>query len=141
LAPINYETMGSLWIEIPFLRWMLAIIGASVVDITIVLVAFSDSSLLPITSVQPEINVGAVRPHKVHSVGAVRQECAALSAQYACTELQCGWSPSLDALYAAAQAGKSIKNSAASSKAGHVKNQHKPIAIDQSLLINKGEKP
>lgn len=82
----------------------------------------------------------AVRSHKKGSADAVREKCAALSAQYACTEAQCGWSTSVDALMEAARAGKNPKSAAASAKAGHVKNQHpKPIAIDQSLLIG-GEK-
>lgn len=82
----------------------------------------------------------AVRAHKKGSAGAVRQECAALSAQYACTVPQCGWNPSVDALVESARAGKSAKNSAASAKAGHMKNQHpRPIAIDQTLLIRNRE--
>lgn len=86
-------------------------------------------------------SAGAVRTHKKGSADAVRQECAALSAQYACTAAQCGWSPSVDALVEGARAGKNPKSAASSAKAGHVKNKHpKPIAIDQSLLIRK-DKP
>lgn len=65
-----------------------------------------------------------VRPYKKGSADAVRSECAALSTQYACTEPQCGWSPSVDALIASARAGKNPKTSAASAKAGHAKNKH-----------------
>lgn len=73
---------------------------------------------------------------KKRTADALRLECAALSAQYACTEPQCGWSASVDALIASAQKGKSARGSAASAKAGHTKNKHpKPIAIDPSLLI------
>ncbi len=72
------------------------------------------------------------------SADAVRAECVALSAQYACTDAQCGWIPSVDALVAAHGAGKSAKSAAASAKAGHVKNKHpRMIAIDKSLLINQ----
>jgi hypothetical protein len=84
---------------------------------------------------------GAVRSKPNRSADAVRIECAALSAQYACTEAQCGWSPSVDALIASASAGKSAKNSASSAKAGHMKNKHpKSIVIDQSLLIDPAKK-
>jgi Flp pilus assembly protein TadB len=76
-------------------------------------------------------SAGAVRTHKKRSADAgastaeaVRTQCGALSAQYACKEAQCGWSPSVDALIASAQAGKSAKSAAASAKAGHMKNRH-----------------
>ncbi len=46
LAPINYVTMGDLWASAPILRWTLAIIGASLVDVAISLVAFADGSLI-----------------------------------------------------------------------------------------------
>jgi hypothetical protein len=72
-----------------------------------------------------------VRPHKNRSADAVRQECAALSAQYACTEAQCGWSASVDALFASVRAGRNPRNSAASAKAGHMKNKHpKPMTVE-----------
>jgi hypothetical protein len=46
LAPINYKTMGDLWIEAPLARWTLAALSASVVDLAIALVAFSNGSLM-----------------------------------------------------------------------------------------------
>ncbi len=72
---------------------------------------------------------------------AVRTQCAALSAQYACKEPDCGWSPDVERLMKAVQEGRDPKPAAASAKAGHVKNQHKPIPLDRSLLIpNEKEK-
>jgi hypothetical protein len=47
LAPINYVTMGDLWARSSAVRWTLAIVSASVVDVAIVLLAFADGSLLP----------------------------------------------------------------------------------------------
>lgn len=47
LAPINFITMGTLWSNVVWLKWTLAIIGASAVDVTISLVAFADGSLMP----------------------------------------------------------------------------------------------
>lgn len=84
---------------------------------------------------------GAVRTNKNRSALALRDECAALSTQYACTQAHCGWVPDVDALIKSAQSGKSARSAAASAKAGHAKNKHpKPIAIDSSLLIGGGEK-
>lgn len=68
------------------------------------------------------------------SADAVRAQCAALSAQYACTEAQCGWSPSVDALIASAGAGKNAKSAAASAKAGHVKNNHRKKDLADALF-------
>lgn len=48
LAPINYSTMGTLWAAYPLLKWTLAAISASLVDIAIALVAFADGSLMPL---------------------------------------------------------------------------------------------
>lgn len=77
-----------------------------------------------------------VRQNKKRSADAVRHECAALARQYACTEPQCEWTPSVDALVESALAGKSAETSAKNSRAGHIKNNHyKPAAIDPSLLI------
>lgn len=47
LAPINYSTMGTLWAGFPMLKWTLAALSASLVDIAIALVAFADGSLMP----------------------------------------------------------------------------------------------
>lgn len=143
LAPINYKTMGDLWSESVTLRWVLAGISASLVDIAIALVAFSDGSLVSLGATQSEPTATESAPSaegsatkKKRTADALRSECAALSAQYACTEPPCVWSPSVDALIASAQKGKSARSAAASAKAGHMKNQHpKPILIDQSLLI------
>jgi len=72
----------------------------------------------------------------------VRQECAALSAQYACTEAQCGWSPSVDALSSSARAGKNPRSAAASAKAGHMKNKHPKGRLAEALFENATkEKP
>lgn len=71
------------------------------------------------------------------SASAVRSQCEQLATQYACTETQCDWSPSVDALVEIAESGKDPKRSASSAKAGHYKSQHKPIVVDQSLLLKK----
>jgi hypothetical protein len=86
------------------------------------------------------LSASAVRTHKKGSADAVRVECAALSAQYACTEAQCGWSPSVDALIARAGAGKSAKSSAASAMAGHKKNKHPKKALADVLFEGAKEK-
>jgi len=70
----------------------------------------------------------------------VRNECAALVAQYACKEPQCGWSPSADALIASAQDGKSARSAAASAKAGHVKNKHPKPALADALFAQAKDK-
>lgn len=117
-----------------------------VADLAIVLAgAVSGKGLIALTeqpSTQAQATTGAGAPSaegsaqkKKRTADALRAQCAALVTQYACTEPQCGWTPSLDALIASAQSGKNPKNSASSAKAGHFKNQHKPIQIDQSLLI------
>jgi len=81
-------------------------------------------------------NVRGSAQQEKRTAEALRAECTALQAKYACTIPNCGWSPSVDALIKSAQDGKSPKTAAASAKAGHVKNKHpKPIVIDQSLLI------
>ncbi len=54
LAPINYKTMGSLWSEVPGVKLLLAVISASLVDIAISLVAFSDRALLSESASQSE---------------------------------------------------------------------------------------
>lgn len=51
LAPINYKTMGGLWNEFPFVKLMLSIISASLVDIAISLVAFADGSLMSVGAI------------------------------------------------------------------------------------------
>jgi hypothetical protein len=73
---------------------------------------------------QSKRSAGAGAPSADAVRAQVREECAALSAQYACTEAECGWSPSVDALVAAHGAGKSARGAAASAKAGHAKNRH-----------------
>jgi len=70
------------------------------------------------------------------SADALRAEGAGFSAQYACKEPQCGWSPSVDALVASAQAGKSARGAAASSKAGHMKNRHPKQSLVVELFSN-----
>lgn len=77
---------------------------------------------------QGKRTAGAPAPSADAVRAQVRDECAALAAQYACTEPQCGWSPSVDALMKAQSAGKNPKSAAASAKAGHVKNRHKTLA-------------
>ncbi len=112
------------------------------------LIALSDASTSLSTQSEASAEGSAssaqgVRPHKKGSASAVRSECAALSAQYACTEAQCGWSPSVDALMEAARAGKNPKSAASSAKAGHAKNNHpkKPLAVGLfAEAVSKTEK-
>jgi hypothetical protein len=124
----------------PRILWSLA--WPLVADLAIVLAgAVSGKGLIALsepTAAQSETsadgsapNADAVRKNKKRSADAVREECAALSAQYACTEPECGWSPDVDALIESARAGKSARSSAASAKAGHAKNKHpKPILAE-----------
>lgn len=151
VAPVIYYSLPDTFLGSGWLRASWAIGWALAADLAIVLAGAVSGrglvALLDAGSAQSDARAQesaptakAVRAHKNGSADAVREKCAALSAQYACTEAQCGWSPSVDALVEGARAGKNPKNAAASAKAGHVKNQHpKPIAIDQSLLIG-GEK-
>lgn len=51
LAPINFKTMGGFWSELWPVKLGLAVISASVVDIAIALVAFSDGSLISLGAI------------------------------------------------------------------------------------------
>lgn len=82
----------------------------------------------------------AVRRKSKRTTDAVRDECAALVAQYACKEPQCGWSPSADALIASVQEGKSARSAAASAKAGHIKNKHPKPALADALFSQAKDK-
>jgi hypothetical protein len=150
VAPVIYYSLPETFLGGGILRASWAIGWALAADLAIVLAgaAVSGKGLIALSDAgTAQSDAGAqesaptavaVPAHKKRSADAVREKCAALSAQYACKEAQCGWSPSVDALVEGARAGKNPKNAAASAKAGHVKNQHpKPIAIDQSLLIHK----
>lgn len=150
VSPVIFYSLPDAFLGVWWLRALWSVAWPLVADLAIVLAgAVSGKGLIALsepTAAQSETSAAqgapsapAVRTHKKGSADAVRLECAALSAQYACTEPQCGWSPSVDALIASAQKGKSAKSAAASAKAGHVKNQHKPILIDQSLLIKNRE--
>jgi hypothetical protein len=153
VAPVIFYSLPSTFLGVWWMRALYAVAYPLVADMAIVAMgAVSGKALISLsepTAAQSEASAegsapsaSAVRKNKKGSADAVRLECAALSAQYACTEPQCGWSPSVDALIASAGAGKSAKSAAASAKAGHAKNKHpKPIQIDQSLLIHRdGEK-
>lgn len=100
------------------------------------LIALSEPSAAQSESSADGGAVGAseVRPHKKRTADVVRQECVALSAHYACTETECGWSPSVDALVEAARAGKSPRSAAASAKAGHAKNKHPKGKLAEALF-------
>ena len=154
VAPVIFYSLPSTFLGVWWLRALYALAYPLVADMAIVAMgAVSGKALIALSepsAAHSEVSAGAgapgtsaVRKNKKGSAGAgapsadaVRTECAALSAQYACTEPQCGWSPSVDALIASAGAGKSAKSAAASAKAGHAKNKHpRRIAIDQSLLI------
>lgn len=149
VAPVIYYSLPDTFLGGGWLRASWAIGWALAADLAIVLagavsgkglVALSDAGAAQSDAGAQESapTAKAVRAHKKGSADAVLEKCAALSAQYACTEPQCGWSPSVDALAEGARAGKNPKSAAASAKAGHVKNQHpKPILFDQSLLIHK----
>lgn len=150
VAPVIYYSLPADFLGGGIFRALWALAYPLVADLAIVLAgSVTGKGLVALSEEKPATaaqsgegadgsapTAGAVRGQKKRSADALRDECGALSAQYACTEAQCGWSPSVDALMESARAGKSAKNSAASAKAGHMKNQHpKPIAIDQSLLL------
>lgn len=149
VSPVVFYSLPETFLGVWWLRALWSIAWPLVADLAIVLAgAVSGKGLIALSEeVTAQSAAGAegsaptapaVRAHKKGSADAVRTECAALSALYACIEPQCGWSPSVDALVESARAGKNPKNSAASAKAGHMKNKHpKPIQIDQSLLIKK----
>lgn len=140
VAPVIYYSLPDTFLGGGWLRASWAIGWALAADLAIVLAgAVSGKGLIALSDAgTAQSDAGAQK--SAPTAKAVREKCAALSAQYACTEPQCGWSPSVDALVEGARAGKNPKNAAASAKAGHVKNQHpKPIVLDQSLLIG-GEK-
>lgn len=150
VSPVIYYNLPETFLGVWWLRALWSIAWPLVADLAIVLAgAVNGKGLIALSEDTAQSSAGAdestptatvVRPQKKRSAPAVREECAALSAQYACTEPQCGWSPSVDALVEVAGAGKSAKSSAASSKAGHMKNQHpKLIEIDQSLLMPNRE--
>lgn len=149
VAPVVFYSLPATFLGVWWLRAIYATAYPLVADMAIVAMgAVSGKGLIALTeptAVQTgagadgsAAGTGGVRGHKKRTADVVRNECGALAAQYACTEAQCGWSPSVDALIASAQAGKSAKGAAASAKAGHVKNKHpKSVRIDQSLLISK----
>jgi len=149
VSPVIFYSLPETFLSVWWLRALWSIAWPLVADLAIVLagavsgkglIALSDEGAAQSSAGTEESGQTAttVRPHKKGSADVVRTECAALSAQYACTAPQCGWSPSVDALVESAHAGKNPKNSASSAKAGHMKNNHpKPIAIDESLLIKK----
>lgn len=151
VAPVVFYRLPETFLGVWWLRALYAVAYPLVADMAIVamgavsgkgLIALSEPTLRQAQG-DTAAQSGAMRKGARRSADAVREECGALSAQYACTQAQCGWSPSVDALVASARAGKSAKSAAASAKAGHVKNAHpKPIAIDTSLLVgyNKGDK-
>lgn len=137
VSPVVFYSLPETFLSIP-LRWAWAIAWPMTADLAIVLAgAVSGKGLIALSEPaaaqsatsadEGAPSADAVRTHKKRSADAVRQECAALSAQYACTEAQCGWSPSVDALVASAQAGRSARSAAASAKAGHVKAKHPKV--------------
>ena len=159
IAPVIFYNLPETFMAIPHADvWWINLLAATprmmwslgwslVADLAIVLAgAVSGKGLIALSeptatqsgagAEESAVTATGVRSNKKRSADALRTECAALAAQYACTEAQCGWSPSVDALVESARAGKNPKSAAASAKAGHVKNQHpKPIEIDPSLLI------
>ncbi len=150
VAPVIFYSLPDTFLGVWWLRALWAVCWAGVADIAIVLAgAVTGRGLISLAEDKPQsgaqsgagadggaASAGAVRKGVRRSADAVREECGALSAQYACTAAECGWSPSVDALEESARAGKSARSAAASAKAGHMKNKHpKPIAIDQSLLL------
>jgi hypothetical protein len=146
VAPVVFYSLPGDFLMVWWLRALWAIGWPLVADLAIVLAgAVSGKGLITLAepAAQPAagaddsaLSASGVRAHKKRSADAVRTECAALAAQYACTEPQCGWTPSVDALITAQSAGKSARSAAASAKAAHTKNRHpKPIAIDKSLLM------
>lgn len=147
VSPVIYYSLPAVFLpEYPVLRALWSIGWPSLVDIAIVGAgAVTGKGLIALSETQgasqpaqgaAQTAPGAQRVRRTPT--ALRDQCAALSAQYACTEPHCGWMKSVDDLIAAAQDGRDPKSAATSAKAGHVKNKHpRPIAVDQALLINK----
>lgn len=151
VAPVVYYSLSESFLGVWWLRALYSLAYPLVADMAIVAMgAVSGKSLIALSDA-PAVKADAgaegsattttaVRKSAKRSADALRDECAALSAHYACTVPQCGWSADVDALVTSAQAGKSAKGAAASAKAGHVKNAHpKPIVIDPSLLVGYQE--
>lgn len=145
VSPVVFYSLPETFLGVWWLRAVWSVAWPLVADLAIVLAgAVSGKGLIALsepTAAQSDAGAAesatsapAVRPNKSARADAVRKECAALSAQYACTEPQCGWSPSVDALVASAQAGKSARTAAASAKAGHAKNQHPKKALAEVWL-------
>lgn len=136
LTPINWYSMNAgLRLSIGGYAWVLAGLVASVPEIAIALVAFADRGLMPgvstATAKSGNTTTSTRASKKKQTAGALLEECSELSKHYMCTMPGCSWSPSVDALAAAAQAGKSPKSAAVAAKAGHVKSKHpKPVEID-----------
>lgn len=147
VSPVVFYSLPDTFLSVWWLRAAWSIAWPLVADLAIVLAgAVSGKGLIALSepaAAQAEAgadgsapSASVVQKNKKRNADAVREECAALSAQYACTEPQCGWSPSVGALIESARAGKSPKSAATSAKAGHAKNKHpKGIRIDQSLLL------
>lgn len=148
VAPANYATMqrdvlGGIW----WLQAAWAILWASAMDIAIALVGFIDKSLVSVAQGAPTAGAGAgsaqvvrahpnrTAAHTADSAGALRAQCAALVAQYACSAPGCTWKPDMERLLKS----ENPAGSASAMKAGHVKNQHAPVQLDPSLLVNNKE--
>lgn len=150
VAPVIFYSLPDGFLGIWWLRAIWSLGWAGVADLAIVLAgAVTGKGLIALTEDKPQGTVqstagaegsaqgaSAVHAKSKRTADALHKECTALAAQYACTEPQCKWTPSVDALVESARAGKSAEASARNSRAGHIKNNHpKPIVIDQSLLI------
>lgn len=138
VSPVVFYSLPESFLGFWPLRALWAIAWPLVADLAIVLAgAVSGKGLIALSEPSAAQSAAsaeggapsadAVRRGVRRSADAVRSECAALSAQYACTEVQCGWSPSVDALVEAARAGRSARSAAASAKAGHVKAKHPKV--------------
>ncbi len=148
VAPVVFYSLPDGFLGVWWLRAIWSLGWAGVADLAIVLAgAVTGKGLIALTedkaqtASQSGAGADAVHPKPKRSADALHKDCTALAAQYACTEPQCKWTPSVDALVESARAGKNAEASARNSRAGHIKNQHpKPITVDTSLLINPAKK-
>lgn len=155
VAPVVFYSLPEGFLGVWWLRAIWSLGWAGVADLAIVLAgAVTGKGLIALTEDKAQTasqsgasaeggaqGAGAVHAKSKRTADALHKECTALAAQYACTEPQCKWTPSVDALVESARAGKSAEASARNSRAGHIKNQHpKPIKVDASLLIDPAKK-
>ena len=129
--------------------WVWAVITASAPDLVIAAISMADKDLLsanaPTAQAAPQTaeSADAVPTHSKRTAtrtataaDALRAQCTALQAQCACSAPGCAWKPDLERLLVSKDPAKS----ASAMKAGHVRNNHLPIKVDTTLLVNKEQR-